>query len=198
MTPINRVHFGKIETVTTMATTSTATMMFTRPSLFRSLTALLLCFCLCQQQCLSFQLALRSKTSPPPLPRAVAHHQWLASRSATRQALITLHQAAPLDDEAADIEKEAADLNPPPPNETSTDSLEQPKKKTNVWWKTAALALPLFCKFIIVMVIKFMTDLVVFPLLMLYRFTRLAKRRVLGFFRSKGKDGGNINGSSSL
>jgi hypothetical protein len=178
-------------------------MMLTRPSLLRSLTALLLCICLCQQQCLSFQLVSRSRTSPlspPPLPRAVAHHQWLASRSATRQALITLHQAVPLDDEAADIEKEAADVNSLPPNETSTDSLEQPKKKTNVWWKTAALALPLFCKFIIVMVIKFMTDLVVFPLLMLYRLTRLTKRRVLGFFRSKtgGKDGGNINGSSSL
>jgi hypothetical protein len=174
-------------------------MMFTRPSLLRSLTVLLLCLCLCQQQCLSFQLSLRSKTSPlsPPLPRTVAHHQWLASRSATRQALISLHQAAPLDDEAADTEEEATSVNPVPPNETSSDSLEQPKKKPNVWWKTAALALPLFCKFIIVMVIKFATDLVVFPLLMLYRFARLTKRRVLGFFKSGGKDGGNINGSSS-
>jgi hypothetical protein len=187
-----------------MATTSTATMKPTRPSVLRSLTALLLCLCLCQQQCLSFQLVSRSKTSlsaprlSPPLPRAVAHHQWLASRFATRQAQITLRQAAPLDDEAADTEKEAA--SPLPLQQTNADSsLEQPKKKTNVWWKTAALALPLFCKFLIVMVIKFLTDLVVFPLLMLYRFARLTKRNILGFFRSKtGKDGGNINGSSSL
>jgi hypothetical protein len=123
----------------------------------------------------------------------------LASRFATRQAQLTLRQAAPLDDEAADTEAEAA--SPVPLQETNTDSsLEQPKKKPNVWWKTAALALPLVCKFLIVMVIKFLTDLVVFPLLMLYRFARLTKRNILGFFRSKtGKDGGkDINGSSSL
>jgi hypothetical protein len=187
-----------------MATTSTATMMFTGPSILRSLTALLFCLCLCQQQCLSFQQAPRSRTAvsrlSPPLARtAVAHHQWLASRFATRQAQVTLRQAAPLDDEAADTEKEEA-ASPLPLPETNMDaSLEQPKKKPNVWWKTAALALPLFCKFLIVMVIKFLTDLVVFPLLMLYRFARLTKRKILGFFRSKtGKDGGNINGSSSL
>ena len=46
--------------------------------------------------------------------------------------------------------------------------------------KTVLLAVPLFCKFVIVLVIKFLTDLVVFPLLFLYRLARLAKRKVFG------------------
>jgi hypothetical protein len=117
----------------------------------------------------------------------------LASRSTSRQAQISLRQA-PSDDEAADTEKAAhAD---PLPHENFADSLEQ-KKKPGVWWKTAALALPLFFKFVIVLVIKFSTDLIVYPLLMLYRFARLTKRRILRLFRSKDKDG-NVNGSSSL
>jgi hypothetical protein len=109
--------------------------------------------------------------------------------------IVSLRQA-PSDDgvadpaEAADTEK-SGDALPP------ADSLEQKKKSPGVWWKTAALALPLFCKFAIVLIIKFLTDLVVFPLLMLYRFARLTKRRILGLFGSKGKDG-NVNGSSSL
>lgn len=43
------------------------------------------------------------------------------------------------------------------------------------------LAVPLFCKFVIVLLIKFLTDLVVFPLLWLYRLARLTKRRILKF-----------------
>mmetsp|Transcript_26516 Transcript_26516/g.37376 ORF Transcript_26516/g.37376 Transcript_26516/m.37376 type:complete len:170 (-) Transcript_26516:298-807(-) len=45
---------------------------------------------------------------------------------------------------------------------------------------TAALiAVPLFCKFIIVLVIKFLTDLVVYPLLLLYRLARMTKNKLL-------------------
>jgi hypothetical protein len=179
--------------------------MSTRPSVLRSLTALLLCLCLCQQQCLSFHLVSWSKTSRSaplsPLPRPVPHHQWLASRlSTTRQEQIliaALRQASSDDDDAAEAsntEKAAGT----PPHETNADSLEQKKKAgSGVWWKTAALALPLFCKFVIVLVIKFLTDLVVYPLLMLYRLARLTKRRILGLFSSKGKDE-KVNGSSSL
>jgi hypothetical protein len=51
--------------------------------------------------------------------------------------------------------------------------------------RTLLLAVPLFCKFVIVLIIKFLTDLVVFPLLFLYRVARLTKRRILKMFKSK-------------
>lgn len=44
------------------------------------------------------------------------------------------------------------------------------------------LAVPLMLKFAIVLVIKFLTDLVVFPLLLAYRFARLTKRKILLLF----------------
>ena len=50
------------------------------------------------------------------------------------------------------------------------------KGKSGITRKGVLLAVPLFCKFIIVLVIKFATDLVVFPLLLLYRLVRLTKR----------------------
>ncbi|KAL7560461.1 hypothetical protein ACA910_020505 [Epithemia clementina (nom. ined.)] len=50
-------------------------------------------------------------------------------------------------------------------------------------WKTALLAGPLFVKFVIVLLIKFLTDLVVFPLLWLYRLARLTKNKILKLFR---------------
>ena len=60
------------------------------------------------------------------------------------------------------------------------------KGKSGITRKGVLLAVPLFCKFIIVLVIKFATDLVVFPLLLLYRLVRLTKRR---FLKLIGKDG---------
>lgn len=50
---------------------------------------------------------------------------------------------------------------------------------------TLLLAVPLFCKFAIVLAIKFLTDLVVFPLLFLYKGCRLAKRRIFALFGIK-------------
>lgn len=70
--------------------------------------------------------------------------------------------------------------------------------------RTLLLAGPLFCKFVIVLAIKFLTDLVVFPLLFLYRGIRLVKQRVLLIFgidarkkpnNKKNKDNNeNLNG----
>uniref|UniRef100_A0A7S1Z397 Uncharacterized protein n=1 Tax=Trieres chinensis TaxID=1514140 RepID=A0A7S1Z397_TRICV len=59
----------------------------------------------------------------------------------------------------------------------------------------AALLLgpPLFAKFVIVLVVKFLTDLVVFPLLFLYRLVRLGKNKVLGLFGGGGGKG-DLNG----
>jgi hypothetical protein len=45
--------------------------------------------------------------------------------------------------------------------------------------RTLVLAVPLMLKFALVLMIKFLTDLVVFPLLFTYRGTRIMKRRIL-------------------
>ena len=44
--------------------------------------------------------------------------------------------------------------------------------------RTLLLAVPLFCKFAVVLLIKFLTDAVVYPLLFLYRVARITKRKV--------------------
>ena len=51
--------------------------------------------------------------------------------------------------------------------------------------RTVLLTVPLFCKFVIVLLIKVVTDLIVFPLLFLYRLAGLGKRR---FYKLIGKD----------
>lgn len=59
--------------------------------------------------------------------------------------------------------------------------------------KTILLTVPLFCKFVVVLLIKFVTDLVVFPLLFLYRLAGVAKRKVFKLFGS-GDKFGKVNG----
>jgi hypothetical protein len=53
--------------------------------------------------------------------------------------------------------------------------------------KNALLTVPLFIKFFIVLVIKAVTDLVVYPVLLLWRLAHNVKRRILGLFRKGGK-----------
>ena len=66
---------------------------------------------------------------------------------------------------------------------------------------TLFLAVPLMLKFVVVLVIKFLTDLVVFPLLFAYRLARLTKRKILGLFgvktRSNSSSGDNSNKSTN-
>lgn len=45
--------------------------------------------------------------------------------------------------------------------------------------KILFISVPLFCKFCIVLMVKFLTDLVVYPLLILYRLAHLTKQRFL-------------------
>jgi hypothetical protein len=63
--------------------------------------------------------------------------------------------------------------------------------------RTIILAVPLFCKFVVILMIKFVTDLIVFPLLWTYRLVRMAKRKVFGK-KKKVDDGFNekINGDT--
>ena len=68
-------------------------------------------------------------------------------------------------------------------DEDDEDGAEEPRSLI----KTIVLTVPLFCKFCVVLAIKFVTDLIVFPLLFLYRLAGLAKRRMLKMFGSGGK-----------
>ena len=52
--------------------------------------------------------------------------------------------------------------------------------------RTLVVAVPLFCKFVIVLCIKFLTDAVVFPLLFLYRLARITKRKIKALFSKEG------------
>jgi hypothetical protein len=81
------------------------------------------------------------------------------------------------------------------PAEASEPSTVPSQKSWGVT-KTILLTVPLFFKFLVVLVIKFMTDLVVFPLLFSYRMCRRAKRKVLGVFRKTKKDTKLPNGET--
>ena len=67
--------------------------------------------------------------------------------------------------------------------EANNDNIPQkttPEEKPKSGFLTAVLlGPPLIAKFIIVLLVKFLTDLVVFPLLLLYRFARSIKKKLL-------------------
>eukprot|EP00980_Cylindrotheca_fusiformis_P005584 scaffold1184_cov132-Cylindrotheca_fusiformis.AAC.5 len=73
---------------------------------------------------------------------------------------------------------------PKDPDDTETQNVEEikkgdGKKVEEKRTRTVLLTIPLFCKFVIVLLIKFVTDLIVFPLLFLYRLVGLGKRKFL-------------------
>ena len=66
----------------------------------------------------------------------------------------------------------------------STSKSEDDDEEKRGVTRTILLTVPLFCKFVIVLLIKFVTDLIVFPLLFLYRLAGIGKRK---FFKLIGK-----------
>lgn len=74
----------------------------------------------------------------------------------------------------------------------STQISKKEEKERNGFWTALVLGPPLLAKFGIVLLVKFLTDLVVFPLLFLYRICRLAKNKMFGIFR---KGGDKVNGA---
>jgi hypothetical protein len=66
-------------------------------------------------------------------------------------------------------------------NATTTKPFDSPTNSNSrsSLSRTLVLAIPLMLKFALVLMIKFLTDLVVFPLLFTYRAVRIMKRRVL-------------------
>lgn len=62
--------------------------------------------------------------------------------------------------------------------------------------RTLLLTVPLFCKFFVVLVLKIATDLIVYPLLFLYRLAGIVKRKVLSLIGRGGGKPEKMNGES--
>ena len=77
----------------------------------------------------------------------------------------------------------------------STPPSEENEEDTGSVTRTVLLAVPLFCKFVIVLLIKFVTDLIVFPLLFLFRVARRAKKSVMRAISGSPRDK-DVNGKS--
>jgi hypothetical protein len=76
---------------------------------------------------------------------------------------------------------------PLPPTDEST-IVAQDEEST----KSSGLSLvPLFFKFCVVLAVKFITDVLVFPPLFLWRFARLVYRKFMRIFFGKGSQGGS-------
>lgn len=61
-------------------------------------------------------------------------------------------------------------------NELKTEKSDEVEEKRT---RTLLLTIPLFCKFLVVIILKIATDLVVYPLLFLYRLAGIVKRKFL-------------------
>eukprot|EP00553_Chaetoceros_curvisetus_P008380 CAMPEP_0204630588 /NCGR_PEP_ID=MMETSP0717-20131115/20853_1 /ASSEMBLY_ACC=CAM_ASM_000666 /TAXON_ID=230516 /ORGANISM="Chaetoceros curvisetus" /LENGTH=118 /DNA_ID=CAMNT_0051647889 /DNA_START=222 /DNA_END=578 /DNA_ORIENTATION=+ len=82
--------------------------------------------------------------------------------------------------------------------EATNAQTKSSKKERNGFITALILGPPLIFKFGIVLVVKFLTDLVVFPLLYFYRLCRLAKNKVVGLFvKSDDMKGDKVNGAGS-
>lgn len=75
---------------------------------------------------------------------------------------------------------------------TSNKVSKKEGKERSGFLTALILGPPLLAKFGIVLMVKFLTDLVVFPLLFLYRICRLMKRKISGIFH---RDEGTVNGA---
>jgi hypothetical protein len=114
------------------------------------------------------RMPVKARIQPP------SSHLFGKPRSAPSALFMTDDSKEP---EGTDTEK---------PEATSQDDNDSGDEKRSVT-RTVLLTVPLFCKFVVVLLIKFVTDLIVFPLLFLYRLAGIAKRRVLKMI-GKGPD----------
>lgn len=79
------------------------------------------------------------------------------------------------------------------------ETKETPKKERNGFWTAIILAPPLIAKFGIVLICKVITDLIVFPLLFLFRISKSAKNKIVGIFKKDDLlNGDSVNGAWTL
>jgi hypothetical protein len=87
------------------------------------------------------------------------------------------------------------------PDETDTQNVEETSKggmgKTEEKRTgTMLLTIPLFCKFVLILLLKFVTDVIVFPLLFLYRLVGRGRRRFLSAIGKGGDKHEKTNGEA--
>lgn len=217
---VDRLHSEKTQPATfTMEKTRTSDNRRMR-TLSKAL--LLLWIATLVQNCVSFQFRQNRRISPVSSPRTegTAHRPLSpkpkssafcsASASASRlfrsrddlskrptAPFSALYATSPSDDEASN---DAPSTETPSSDDAvvskdwSSSSNDANNEKMGVT-RMILLAVPLFCKFCIVLAIKFVTDLVVFPLLLLYRLARNTKRKVLSLFNKKSDQDSAVNGT---
>lgn len=133
---------------------------------------------------------------PVPVPAAVAMNNMfsqLQMTSGDKDEETEVEPSSSSSDEQVQNEKTAST-----PSSSPSGQIAEPSKERNGFLTALIYGPPLIAKFGIVLLVKFVTDLVVFPLLLLYRLCKNAKNKVLGMI--KGDDdvmkGDKINGSS--
>ena len=95
-------------------------------------------------------------------------------------------------------DEEVKALSSKPDAPIDEETRNEPKTKEQSGFLTALfLGPPLIAKFAIVLVVKFLTDLVVFPLLVLYRICKSVKYKTLNLLRSSDLSGDSTNGAKS-
>jgi hypothetical protein len=143
---------------------------------------------------------------PEQLPHSQSSHRLFLSTEDTsdsKEQAQSEPAAADFNSAALSSATSSTDISATPgDSQALRDALQQNKDSRSSeggLTRTFVLAVPLFCKFIIVLVIKFLTDLVVFPLLFLYRAARLLKRSIVRTIFSRGnKKGNDTNGDSNF
>jgi hypothetical protein len=119
--------------------------------------------------------------------------EYRAWNVATRHATPLLLSSS--DDGEKEATSETAETNASPA--VGGADLEDDEVSSSSVTRTLLLAVPLFCKFVLVLMIKFVTDLIVYPLLLLYRSARIAKRKVLRIFQgSSSSSTKSVNGET--
>lgn len=132
-------------------------------------------------QCNSFSVSPPNIKSVGLLRPSLAQHPLVAKRPFTtnfhqRMAEESSDDKSEADGEKSEDKSEVEESN----NEEVVDESGKPTRKG------VLLAVPLFCKFVIVICLKIATDLIVFPLLILYRLARLTKRKFLSLIGKGG------------
>jgi hypothetical protein len=153
--------------------------------------------------CFAFQAADQSASRPTYRPRRFVpvaspflSDAKIARRESETLSVVSTHTTplllASLDDGEKEATSKAAETNSSPA--VGGSDLDDDEVSSSSVTRTLLLAVPLFCKFVLVLMIKFVTDLIVYPLLLLYRIARIAKRKVLRMFQGSSK---SINGETS-
>ena len=149
---------------------------------------------LCQTQCSAFSplqqhhgVALKNVILPSPTPSSALFRKFNEENVGSFRLRMTAEESK---DHSENNDTKSVDS----VSEDDDDDAAEDKPSIT---KTVLLTVPLFCKFVVVLLIKLLTDVVVFPLLFLYRLVGQMKRKFLKMF-SKGKlnDGEPANGAS--